>query len=73
MNVAATQVQRPGNIVEGSHQHAVGVLLTQRLADTHQLFTGRLAGILQGMNADRMLRDRRTPMPYPLQRVEVST
>ena len=46
MNVAATQVQRPGNIVEGSHQHAVGVLLTQRLADTHQLFTGRLAGVL---------------------------
>ena len=33
VDVATTQVQRPGDIVQRSHEHAVGMLLAQRLSD----------------------------------------
>ena len=33
MDVAATKVQRPGYIVQRSHEHAVGMLLAQGLSD----------------------------------------
>ena len=46
MHIGTTEVQRPGNIVEGRHQHTVSMLLAQGFTDTVNLIMGSLSGIL---------------------------
>ena len=71
MHVGASQVERPGYIVEGRHEHAVGMLGAQGLADACNLVGCALAGIRQVEELDGVLGDGRTVVPYQAQRVEV--
>ena len=71
MNIAAAQVQRPGDVVERRDEHSVGMLLAQSLADAAQLRWRVLASILQRMDLHGILRDGRTVVPDEAQRVVV--
>ena len=73
MHIRTTQIQRPGNIVQGRHQHTVGMLITQRLTDTGYLVVYALACIFQRVDFHRILRDVRTVLPDQLQGVEIRT
>ena len=73
VDIRPSQVQRPGNIVEGRHQHAVGVFLTQGLADADNLLMTTLASILQRIYLHLMIGDSGTVVPNLAQGVEVGT
>ena len=71
MHIASTQVQRPGDVVEGCHQHPVGMFLPQGLTDTGDFVMSRFTSIFQRMNHHRMIGNNRTILPDQLQRIEV--
>ena len=71
MHIAATEVERPGDVVEGRNKHAVGVLLAQGFTDAAQLRRRFLTGILQRMNLHGIHGDGRTVVPDEAQRVVV--
>ena len=73
MHVGPSQVQGPGDVVEGGHEHPVGMLLSQRLTDAGYLLMGSLAGILQRIDLHGVLGNGRPVAPDPGQRVEVGT
>ena len=73
MHISATQIQCPGDIVEGRHQHTIGMFFAQGLADTGYLFMTALTSILQWKNLDNMLWDNRAIGPDLCQRIEIST
>ena len=72
MYVAATQIQRPCDVVECGDKHSVGMLFAQSFTDAPQLRWCVLAGIFQRMDFDWMLRNGRTVGPDEAQRVVVS-
>ena len=71
MDIGAAQVQRPGYVVEGRHQHTVGVFLAQGLADAGNLAGRRFAGIFYRVYFHRVLGYSRTVAPDQLQRVQI--
>ena len=73
MYIRATQIQCPGNIVESRHQHTIGMLFTQCLTDTGDLFAGALTRIFQREYLHRILRNVRTILPDQLQGLIVRT
>ena len=73
MHIRASEIQRPRNIVKGSHQHSVSMEFSQRLTDTGNFHACSLTGIDQRMLLHRILRNRRTILPDLRQWVEVGT
>ena len=73
MHVGTAQVQGPGNIVEGSHQHPVGMKLTERLTDAGHFSACWLTCIFQRIYLYRILGYHRTVTPYLSQRVKIRT
>ena len=71
MHIASTEVERPGDIVEGRNKHTIGVLLAQGLTDAAQLRGRFLTSILQRMNLHGIHGDGRTVVPDEAQRVVV--
>ena len=71
MHVRSAQVQRPGDVVERRHQHTVGVLLAQSLADTCNLVVSRLAGKLQRLKFHLVFRNRWTVCPNARQYIQI--
>ena len=71
MHIRPTQVQRPGNIVERRHQHPVGMLFAQSLADTSDLVASALSRIFQRIDHHRILWNGRTIFPDQFQGIEV--
>ena len=71
MNIRSTKVQRPGNIIESRHQHAVSVLFTQSLTDADNLFVATLASIFQRMYLHRIIRNSRTILPNKSKGVKI--
>ena len=71
MHIAATEVERPGDVVEGRNKHAVGVLLAQGFTDAAQLRRRFLTGILQRMNLHGIHGDGGAVVPDEAQRVVV--
>ena len=71
MHVAATQVERPGDVVEGSNEHAVSMLLAQGLANARYFLVAGFACQFQWLYANGILRDGRPTAPDLLQRVEI--
>ena len=71
MYIGTTQVQRPGDIIEGSHQHTVGMTLTECLSDTGNLIFCTFPCILQGIQLYGVLGDDGTITPYQFQRVQI--
>ena len=71
MHVAATQVKRPGNVIERSHKHSVSMPLVQSLSYAAELRGSWLACIFQRMDFHRVLRHRRTVGPYVLEGVQI--
>ena len=66
MDVVATQVEGPGNVVECREKHTVAVLLAQLPANAGELVAYRLTGIFQRMDADLVARYLGTAVPNAL-------
>ena len=73
MHIRATQVERPGNIVEGRHQHAVSMLLAQGSSDTGEFVVRGLSCIFHGEYLHGILRNNRTVCPYLFQWIQIRT
>ena len=71
MHVGSSQIQRPGDIIEGRHQHPVSMLFPQGLTDTGNLVVSRLSGILHRKYLYRILWNRRTALPDLRQRIKI--
>ena len=71
MYVGAAQVERPGNVVECRHEHAVGMLVAESASDAHQFAVDGLACQLQGVNLHGVLGDGGAVTPQLTERVEV--
>ena len=71
VDIGASQVQRPGNIIKVAHQHTVGMNLAQSLADAGQLVACRLTSQFDGLQHDGIQRHRRTVFPDALQHIEI--
>ena len=73
MYVSTSQVQRPCNVVQCRHQHAVGMLCTQLLPDTCQFGGNILTRQLQRLYHDGLFWHSRSVFPDALQRVEIGS
>ena len=69
MHVRAAQVERPGNVVEGRQDEAVGLPFGHGLADEGELLGHAPSGIFQGLDADRGVRQCRAGGPQRVGRV----
>ena len=73
MNIRATKIQYPCNIIERRHKHTIGMLTCKRLSYPYQLFRSIHTCILHRVYLYRILRDGRTVGPYISQRIKIST
>ena len=71
VNIIATKVERPGDVIERGHQHAVSMLLPQGTTHPLQFLTGRFTGIFQRQDIGRCLWHRRPSGPYLAQRIQI--
>ena len=69
--IGSTQIERPCDIVERRHEHALGVTLTHGGTHTGEFRRAILAGILHGMKLDRGERSLGAVFPYQGERVEI--
>ena len=71
IHVVAAQVQQPGNVVEGGHQHCGGFVVLEHLEQAFDFCIGFLAGILHVMDKGRFTGARGAVSPNLVGRIEL--